>query len=296
MAPAGGVAALVPSASDLVAELGCGARLVAVSHECDDPAASGRPVVTRPNVPVAGQGGASPSQVDAAVSAAVRQGNALYAVDADRLAALRPDVVVVQDVCSVCAVDHATARAAMPPGGQLVVLGATTLDGLAADVRRLGAALGVDDRAGEVVAAVDAALAEARAGAPPAPRRPRVAVIEWGDPPFVAGHWVPELVDAVGGDAVLAAVGQPSRRVSWSDLRRARPDLVVYAPCGYGEAAAVEEVNGLLLGPLGRLVDDAELGLVVVDAARWFSRCTPAAVTGALGVLAQALRPRTPAA
>ncbi len=288
-----GVAALVPSASDLVVELGCATRLVAVSHECDHPDVASLPVVTRPNVPAAGEGGATSAAVDAAVSAAARRGDALYAVDGDRLAALAPAVVVVQDVCSVCAVDHATARAALPAGGELVVLSAATLDGLAADVRRLGAALGVSERAEEVVADVAAAVAAARASAPRAPRRPRVAVIEWGDPPFVAGHWAPELVDAVGGEAVLSAPGQPSRRVSWADLHHARPDLVVYAPCGYDEAAAVEEVNGLLLGPLGRLVDDADLGLVVIDAARWLSRCTPASVTGALGILAQAVvRPR----
>lgn len=280
------IATLVPSATDLVVALGLERHLVGVSHECDHPAAAALPVLTRSFVPKAPE--ADPAVVDQAVSDAVAGGSSLYLADRARLSALAPDWVIGQDVCDVCAVSGSEAQAALPTGSRLLQLSATSVARLHQDLRRLGDALGQLARAEAVIAGLEAALEAARDEAFPTAEGRRVLTLEWGRPPFVGGHWVPELVERLGARHLLVGPGEPSRRVSWAALRAERPDLVVFMPCGYRIDEAEREARGL-----GELAD-LHAPVWATDAARLFSRCTPDALSQGARALAALLSGRVP--
>lgn len=286
------VASLVPSGTDIVAALGMGRHLVGVSHECDHPAATGLPTLTSSTLP--GPGRLSPAEVDRRVVEATRTGTPLYRADRALLASLEPDVVVSQDICDVCAVPGDQAGAAVPGGARLVMLRATTLGGLSDDLAAVGNAVGAPRRAERAAQAVRTALHDVSrrvAGT----RRPRVLALEWGDPPFVGGHWVPELVEAAGGEHVLSGPGEPSRRTTWDEVAAADPDVIVLMPCGYRLDTAVAEARELLQRP-------AVAGLRAVrqdrfwaaDAGALFSRCTPVVATAAEVLAAVAHPGRSP--
>ena len=256
--PAGGptVATMVPSATDLVVALGGADRIVGISHECDHPAVAGRPVLTRAalaSAPPPGAAAADPSALDAEVAATRAADQPLYLTDRDALHRLAPDVVVAQDVCDVCAVTGDQVACEVPAGTEVVRLGAVDLAGLAVDLRAVGAALGGDgpDRAEAEVARLEEDLGAVRAAVAGRPRR-RVLLLEWGDPPFVAGHWVPELLAVAGGDDVLGAAGEASRRVTWEEVAGSDPDVVVFLPCGYHLAPALAEARDRVLPELRR--------------------------------------------
>ncbi|HEX7132070.1 MAG TPA: ABC transporter substrate-binding protein [Iamia sp.] len=289
------VATLVPSATDLVCALGGADRIVGISHECDHPAVAGRPVLTRANLasaPEPGQAAADPAALDTDVTTAHAAGEPLYLTDRDLLDRLVPDVVVAQDVCDVCAVTGDQVACEVPAGTEVVRLGAVDLEGLRADLRLVGDALGGDgpERAAAAIAELDEGLAVVRAGVVDLPR-PTVLLLEWSDPPFIAGHWVPELLETAGGLDVLGAAGAASRRVTWSEIAAADPDVLVFLPCGYGLDAAVTEGRALVERPEGAgLRAVAEGRAWAVDATRLLSRCTPVAADAA-AVLAAILHP-----
>lgn len=286
---------LVPSATDLVCALGAADRVVGVSHECDHPAVAGRPVLTRANLataPAPGQAAADPAALDAAVSRAHAAGEPLYLTDRTLLHRLAPEVVVAQDTCDVCAVTGDQAACEVPPGTEVVRLGAVDLEGLRADLRRVGEALGGDGpvEAAAAIAALDEGLAVVRARVVGLPR-PTVLLLEWADPPYVAGHQVPEVLAVAGGVDALGTAGAPSRRVTWEEVAAADPDVLVFLPCGYALDAAVAEGRALLRRPeAARLRAVAEGRAWAVDATRLLSRCTPVAVQAA-EVLAAVLHP-----
>lgn len=285
------VASLIPSGTDLVAALGLGDRLVGVSHECDHAIAAGQPVLTRSVIPAPTLDGPSlpPAEIDRLVVDAVLDGQSLYRTDRALLAALAPDVVLSQDVCDVCAVHATTAACDLPQGAKLVMLTATSLDGLYADLTRVGDALGAGERAEAVIAETRARL-DAVARRVAGRTRPRVLTLEWGDPPFLGGHWVPELVTIAGGENVLSAAGAPSRRSTWAEIAAGDPDVVVFLPCGYTLHQATREAEGLLARPeVAGLRAVRERGLWAVAATELFSRCTPAAVADGAEVLAATL-------
>ncbi|HXH59175.1 ABC transporter substrate-binding protein [Iamia sp.] len=289
------VATMVPSATDLVVALGAADRIIGISHECDHPAVTGRPILTRsavPGAPDPGRAAADPAALDAAVSAARAADAPLYLTDRAALHRLAPGVVVAQDVCDVCAVTGDQVACEVPEGTEVVRLGAVDLNGLRTDLRTVGRALGGEgpDRAEAAIAALDDGLAAVRATVAGQPR-PRALLLEWGDPPFVAGHWVPELLEVAGGIDALGAPGAPSRRVSWDEVATADPDVIVFLPCGYDLDAATHEGRALLARPeLTGLRAVAEGRTWATDATRVFSRCTPVAVQAAR-VLASILHP-----
>lgn len=281
------VVSLVPSGTDIVAAMGLGAAMVGVSHTCDHPVARGLPVVT--SSPLADTPMPA-GEIDRRVRAAVADGEPLYTTDTELLASLAPDVVLGQDVCDVCAPTGSDAAAAVPVGADLVLLSGLSLSGLEDDLAAVGAALGAEDRAEQQVAAIRSAHEHVRtrvAGLD----RPRVLALEWGDPPFLGGHWVPELVEIAGGVHVLSDAGEPSRASSWEEIAAADPDVVVFLPCGYGITQAAEEARHLAArADVGSLRAVRAGRFWAVDASRLFSRLTPAVVTAA-PVLASLLHP-----
>lgn len=281
------VASLVPSGTDIVAAMGLGSALVGVSHCCDHAVAEGLPVLT--SSPLAAED-LSAAEIDRRVAAGVSAGEPLYHTDTALLVSLEPDVVIAQDVCDVCAVPASAAAGAVPADAHVVVLRGASLAALEDDVAAVGAALDADDRASGQVEAIRTAHAYVRKRVRGLDR-PRVLTLEWGDPPFLGGHWIPELVEVAGGESVLAAPGRPSRRSDWEEIAEADPDAIVFLPCGYRVDRAVKEARDLVTRPeVASLRAVREGRFWAVEAARLFSRLTPAVVTAA-PVLASLLHP-----
>jgi iron complex transport system substrate-binding protein len=237
------VVSLLPAATEIVAALGAGGWLVGVTHECDYPPEVRRlPQVTRTRVDPT-----LPSrEIDRAMTDAKRTGISPIEVDVALLARLRPDVIIGQAVCDVCAVGEGElARLVrdLMPTPWVVTLHAHTLDGVLADIRRVGEAMELRDEGDELIAGLRYRLRRAATRARgPAPAAPRVLVLEWLDPPYVAGHWVPELVAIAGGRDVGNVPGARSAARSWRELSALAPDLVVVAPCGLDVARARSEL------------------------------------------------------
>ena len=283
------IANLVPSATEMCFALGLGDEVVAVTHECDFPAAAAQlPVLTRSVIPE----GLDAGEIDAAVRERTERGEALYELDEERLAGLEADLIVTQAVCAVCAVsydDVVTVASRLPSHPQVLSLDPSTLAEVFADAERLGAAAGHPERGVELRADLERRVDAVRERVASAERpRPRVAALEWLDPIFAGGHWVPEMIDAAGGIDVLASPGERSRVVSAEEVRAAEPDVIVVMPCGLycDEALAEATRHRELLAGLGAAQIHA------VDAAASFSRPGPRLADG-VELLAAILHPET---
>ncbi len=272
------ICSLLPSATEIVATLGCGDRLVGRSEECNfPPEVASLPVVSAARVDTS----QLPSgAIDAAVRESLLDGQSLYAVDQALLEELQPDLVITQDLCRVCAVSSHELRDVRTLGIAVLALDPRSLEGIEATLHTIADQLGVPDAGEREAAKMHAAIAATRSAVAGKPR-PRVAVLEWLDPPFAAGHWVPEMVAAAGGQELLGRADQPSWQVSWDDVRAAQPDLVVLAPCGFtAERAAAE----------GDLVPDLGCRVVAVHGDAYFSRPAPRVADG-IALLAHLLHP-----
>jgi iron complex transport system substrate-binding protein len=266
---------LLPSATEIVYALGLGDDLVGVTFECDEPA-SARAEKT---IVVGGRDtrGMTPGEIDAYVTETMRGGGDLYTLHAGALAALDPDLILTQDLCRVCALPSGHVEDALAHLGcraDVLSLDPYTLDEVLGTIVAVAVRAGVPQRGHDLVAALRARLAAVSAAVAGRPR-PRVAVVEWVDPPFTAGHWVPDLVAAAGGEAVAARPGARSVQVSYTELATADPDLVLVTPCGFHFAGAAEQAravvahfpgvpvwaldaDGIVVRPGPRLVDGVE--------------------------------------
>jgi iron complex transport system substrate-binding protein len=236
------IASLLPSATEIIAGLGALDQLVGVSHACDYPPEVGRlPRLTSTHV----DGTAAPAAIDRDVRLTAERGAPLYEVNEELLRSLRPDVIATQALCDVCAVSETDVRAIaerLSPLPVVVTLAGMSIDGIIADIERVAAAIDATDEAEELVAGLRARLRSVheRLRAVRVPR-PRVAVLEWTDPVYAAGHWVPEMVHRAGGVDALAAPGTHSRAVATADVASAAPDVLLFAPCGYDLDRATRE-------------------------------------------------------
>jgi iron complex transport system substrate-binding protein len=284
------IASLVPSATEALFSLGLGDQVVAVTHECDHPPeALVLPRLTRSVIPA----GLEPREVDARVRELTGRGEALYELDEATLAELAPDLIVTQALCAVCAVSYDDVRVVserLDSRPEVISLDPGTLKEVLDDLIRLGEATGAR-QSGEVLAAQLQArldrVREAVAGAP----RPRVVALEWLDPPYAGGHWVPEMVELAGGLSVVGEPGRDSRTATWAELAAARAQVVVAMPCGLYADEAAEQA----LGHRERLESLGAERVYAVDAASSFSRPGPRLIEGA-ELLAHLLHPdRAPA-
>jgi iron complex transport system substrate-binding protein len=261
------ICSLLPSATEIVADLGLIDSLVGVSEECAwPPEARAKPSVTAARVDPAAL---SSAEIDRAVKASVADGSSLYTVDADLIDELRPDILITQDLCTVCAVSSGDLASACPVGAEIISLDPSTLDEVAGTVTLLGERLGAVDAATRIVDEMRRTIAAVRAATAGRPRR-RIFVAEWIEPPFCAGHWVPEMVEAAGGEDVMGSHAQASFETTWDEVLAREPELVVIAPCGFlAEEAAARA---------------AELRLpcraVAVDADSYYSRPAPRLADG----------------
>ena len=261
------ICSLLPSATEIVADLGLIDSLVGVSEECRWPGeVVGKPVVSAARIDSTRL---SSREIDDAVRASLQDGRSLYTVDAELIDELSPDVILTQDLCTVCAVSSGELASACPVDADIVALDPKTLDDVAGTIRLLGDRLGARERGEELSAAMLDAIDGAAAAVQGLPRV-RVFFAEWIDPPFCAGHWLPEMIELAGGVDVLGRPGQPSRSTGWAEVLALGPELVVIGPCGFG----VDEA-------LGR---SAQLQLacpaVVVDGDAYYSRPGPRLADG----------------
>jgi iron complex transport system substrate-binding protein len=280
------IVSLLPSATEIIYALGLVDHLVGVTDECDwPPQARTVRVVSRSALPPV----AEPAEIDRLVSASIGGGQPLYRLDTDAIRDLRPDLVLSQDLCAVCAVPSGQVNQALDVLGcqaEVISLDPSSLDEVLEGVLQVGKAGGVEQRAQEVVAGLRERLASIQA-AVAGLERPRVFALEWGDPPFNGGHWVPEMLQVAGAEALLACPGTPSVRVTWDQIAAIAPRVVVFMPCGYGLRAAVEEARRTLLGRHELAGVEA---IVAVDASAYCSRPGPRLVDG-VEILAAALHP-----
>jgi iron complex transport system substrate-binding protein len=246
------ICSFLPSATEIIAELGQIDSLVGVSDECRwPPEVVGKPVVTATRVDPARM---SSVAIDEAVRAAVREGRSLYAVDAGLLDTLAPDLIVTQDLCKVCAVSSGELASACPVGAEILSLDPRSLDEVAESVHLLGSRLGAEQRAAEILERMVGTIEQVAASVHGLPRR-RVFFAEWLEPPFSAGHWVPEMVRLAGGVDVLGQEGRPSRRTTWETVLELEPELVILGPCGFDAAEAAARAAGLELPCRAMAVD-----------------------------------------
>lgn len=293
------IVSLLPAATEIVWALGLGEPLVGRSHECDVPESVLRlPALTRPRVDPAASSRAIHEAVEGVLADSTPAAASLFELDIAALAALRPEVILTQATCAVCAISgddvaEALNRSAHRP--RIVSLSATTLAGLWADVLEVGAATGTPARARELVAKLQARCDSVRCRTAVLGRsgaaRPRVAMIEWLDPPMAAGNWVPELVRLAGGDDCLGRAGEHSHWIDWPAVAAADPDVIILAPCGFTldrtlrEAAAAD-----VRGPLTQTRAAREGRLWVMDGHHLLNRPGPRLVDS-LEVLASILHP-----
>lgn len=279
------IVSLVPSATEMLFALGLGEGVVGVTHECDYPAAASElPQLTRTVLPP----GLSAGEIDAAVKEVIGEGRALYTLDEEKLANLAPDLIVTQAVCEVCAVsydDVVEVAARMPSRPRVVQQDPSALGEVLDDVTRLGEVAGIEGRAGELRRGFEARLEAVRTAVEEEPRL-RVLALEWLDPPFLGGHWIPEMIEIAGGEDVAGRSGQKSPRVEWTDLDSLDPDVVVSMPCGW----YLEESREQALQHADRLEALGAARVYAVDAASTFSRPGPRLVDG-VELLAHLLHP-----
>jgi len=280
------IVSLLPSATEIVYALGLEDHLVGVTNECDwPPEARTVRVVSRSALPPV----AEPAEIDRLVSTSIGGGQPIYRLDTDAIRDLGPDLVLSQDLCAVCAVPSGYVNQALDVLGcqaEVVSLDPSSLDEVLDGVLQVGKAARVQERAEEVVAGLRERLASVQA-AVQGLERPRVFALEWGDPPFNGGHWVPEMLQVAGAEALLACPGTPSVRVTWEQIAAVAPQVVVFMPCGYGLQAAADEANRTLLQRPELAGVEAT---IAVDASAYCSRPGPRLVDG-VEILAAALHP-----
>lgn len=266
----------MPSTTEIVAALGLADALVARTHECDHPSQIAHAVpVTRDLLPP----GLTPAEIDEAVARSVRDVHTIYALDAAMLEAARPDVVLTQTTCAVCAVDRASLDACSMGGAQVVSYDPATLSEILTGIGEVAGALGVPGDGERLVGGLRERL-DAVGDRADGRDRPRVAVVEWPDPVYAPGHWLPDLVEAAGGRSVFGASGERSARSSVADLCTSRPDVVVLAFCGYGLATTEAMAGDLARREEWAPVRDLGVPVVCVDGSAHFSRPGPRVVDG----------------
>lgn len=285
------IVSLLPSATEIICALGLEDQLVGVTHECDyPPFVCQLQKVTRTLIPAE----ASSGEIDRLVRQRLQTDRALYTLDLPVLQVLRPDLIVTQALCDVCAVaeDEVRAAACMLPGGPRVInLEPRTLSEVLASIRQVATAVGVDRSAEEVLTGLTARVAAVVSRTAGLQRRPRVALLEWLEPPFSCGHWSPELVRLAGGIEGLGQEGRPSRTLRWDEVLAWQPEVVFIACCGFSVERTLCDLPLLRLVPGLRHVPAVRSGRVyVTDGSHYFSRPGPRLVDS-LEILAHTLHP-----
>lgn len=287
------IISLLPSATEIVCALGLKDQLVGRSHECDyPPGIETLPALTRPKLPVHGTSAA----IHRSVTSILKLSLSVYEVEEELLRALEPDFIVTQTQCEICAVSLKDLEKALEhfvgkkPG--LIPLAPFRLSDILEDIHRVASILGVEDAARKLLAHLHERILALKETLPQLPpRRQRVLVLEWLDPPMVGLNWMPELLELVGAEPVVQGAGAPSRRLSWEEIPALDPDLLLIIPCGFPVEKTMEELPGFLKRPeLQRLRAVQEGNVYVADGNAYFNRPGPR-IVDSLEIVAEILYP-----
>ncbi len=275
------IVSLLPSATEILFALGLDREIVGVSHECDfPPQAKTKPVVIHSRMPH----DASPAEIDALVREYVHRGESLYAVDAKMLEKLAPDLIVTQDLCHVCAAspdDLATALTRFDRRPEVLCLNPQELGDVWRDILWVGEDACRGPQAEALLKQIGARLGALQEQLPPSADRPRVAFLEWLQPFYVGGHWVPEMIRVAGGEDVLGKVRTPSFRVHLQEIVEAEPEILLIAPCGYNAQQARDEYRSMDFPEQWKAMPAVRNGRVyALEANSYFSRPGPRLITG----------------
>lgn len=276
------IVSFLPSATEMACALGLGDQLVGITHECDyPPEIRTKPIVVRKALPIEDM---TQLEIDQAVSQRMREGRSLYEIDEHLLQQLAPDLILTQDLCQICAPsgnEVSEVLNLLPKKPQVLWLTPNTLDQIADNVRQLGEATGREREAAELIAAGRTRLEHVADKTRNLARRPRVFCMEWLDPVYCSGHWVPEMVQIAGGVDQLSHQGSDSVRVTWDDVMDWNPEVLVITPCGYDLPRVIEESRTLPKYPGWSKLSAVRDGRVyAVDANSYFARPGPRIVDG----------------
>ena len=286
------IVSFLPSATEMICALGLGDRLMGITHECNyPPEIMGKPIVVRGVLPIESM---SQSEIDSAVTERLRNGQSLYQIDETMIREISPDLIVTQDLCQVCAPsgnEVSQLLRLLPTKPQILWLTPKSIEQIFENVRDLGAATDLLQKAEVLIAAGRARLEKIAALTRNSSSRPRVFCMEWIDPVYCCGHWVPEMVEIAGGVDKFGRKGTDSVRLLWDDVHQWRPEVMVVMPCGFGLEKAVDQARQLLTYP-GWVDIPAvrENRVYVVDANSYFARPGPRIVEGT-ELLAHLLHP-----
>ncbi|HTZ75205.1 MAG TPA: cobalamin-binding protein [Candidatus Aquilonibacter sp.] len=285
------ICSLLPSATEILYALGLGDSVTGVSHECDfPPEAARKPALIHPRLRL----DVAPGEMDRQVSEMIARGESIYAVDVELLASLAPDLIVTQDLCHVCTVSPddlggALARLAKPP--RVLSLTPHTLADVWEDIRRVGDATHRRRDAQALALALEQRVAAIEMRAARAGTRPKVLCLEWLDPFYVGGHWVPEMVARAGGEDVLGLAGKPSYKVTQEQISNCGAEIIIVLPCGYNCDKAATEWNAFKVPESWRDLPAMQSGRIfAVDANSYFSRPGPRLADG-IEILAHVIHP-----
>jgi iron complex transport system substrate-binding protein len=292
MTPSSKICSLLPSATEIVFALGLGDQLVAVTHECDfPPEAAALPVITKSTLDHRTHGS---REIHNHISSVVHAGSSIYALDQGLLERLEPALILTQELCDVCAVSYDVVEAAvhrLEGPHRILSLEPTSLGGILETLTQVGEATGAQERAAAVVRGLQERIDQIAARAQTASVRSRVFAMEWLDPPFTAGHWVPEMIRLAGGRDELAQEGRPSFQITWSRITDYDPEIIVLMPCGFTLERTVEEFRRVRLPDEWASLGAARSGHVyAVNGSAYFNRPGPRIVEG-LKILAEIMRP-----
>ena len=286
------ICSLLPSATEIVYALGLGDQLYGVSHECDyPPEAAAKPTLIRS---VFDQSSLSSLEIDHAVMKRLRSGEGVYTIDLDLLRQAEPDLILTQELCDVCAVPYSEVKLAVDQlvsQPRLLPLSPSLLGDVLQDISRVGEATGREEQAGFLVRRLRERIDRVTARTATAAERPATFCLEWADPLYVAGHWIPEMVEMAGGIDGLGVKGKPSVQIEWERVIKYAPEVVILMPCGFDVERAVREMPLLTRLPGWSDLPAVQRGQVyAVNATAYFSRSGPRLVDG-LELLAKLLHP-----
>jgi iron complex transport system substrate-binding protein len=276
------ICSLLPGATEVIAALGLADQLVGISHECDfPPEVRDKPVLVRARIDAE----RSPSgEIDRQVRSAIENRNDLYIIDDALFSKLQPDLVITQDLCDACAITPKSLQSVLqrlPAPPRLLSLNPASLEGILTDIERIGAAVDQSAQAGDYLCTLRTRLALLQDRVAAAGRRPTVVCLEWLDPLYVAGHWVPEMIGLAGGQDLLGTAGERSRTMTWPELMAAKPDILIVAPCGFSVERTMREISMLLAHPQWARLSAVQTGQVyVLDASAYMSRPGPRLIDG----------------
>jgi len=285
------ICSLLPSATEIVFALGLEDSLVAVTHECDYPPEAKRKAVV---VKSAIDSNWPSDEIDRAVKEHGREGRSVYAIDLQALREADPELILTQEICDVCAVDYdevVRAASSLPRPPRVLSLNPHRLSDVLRDIEKVGEATGKRNEGEELARRLRARIQQVKEQASRSERRPRVACLEWLDPLYSAGHWVPEMIDLAGGEDGLAHAGEPSAEITWNKVRDFAPEIVVLMPCGFDMERTLKEIHRVRQLPGWQEIPAVREGRVfAVNGHAYFNRPGPRLVDG-LEILAQIVHP-----